>query len=421
VVATGVIVIFDIRKQLPRNPAARALAVASFVDWMGTGVWLTTSVLFLVRTIHLNPADIGIGLGIAGVLGMLAVIPVADLTRRWPAGRVAVLLQIARGLAFLSYLAVVDAPTFFVAAALVGVADRPTITVNQIVVARVVPEEERGAAMAAAHVAQNVGITVGAMLGTVALLSTDRAAFVTVVLVNAATYVLAAWVMARTVWNHQGPAPERGGGGTVRILLGVLRDWRFTVMSLGNGLLALHVPLLTVATPLWLAEATAVPPATMGALLIVNTALVVLFQVPLARPVRSVADGVRAAWISAGTLVAACVALALSPLPPVAAGIGLFVVAVALQTMGEIHQNAAGWALSFNRSPPDHRQSTYLGVFGTGQTVVILLGPTLLTFMIGFLGAVSFAATAALLLVGALLVTVGAAGSAVVEPYSPGR
>jgi MFS family permease len=414
--------IFSLRKQLPQNPVARALTLASFVDWMGTGVWLTTSVLFLVRTVGLSSTDIGIGLGIAGVLGMLAVIPVADLTRRWPAGRVAVLLQIARGLTFLSYLTVVDARTFFVAAALVGIADRPTITVNQIVVARVVPVEERNAAMAAAHVAQNLGITIGALLGTLALLRTDRIAFVAVVVINAATYFLAAWVMARTVWkNETKAASEPARGGTFRTLLAVLRDWRFTVLSLGNGLLALHVPLLTVAIPLWLAEATDIPPATMGALLIVNTALVVLFQVPLARPVRSVADGVRASWISAGLLIASCVALAFSPLPPVPAAAGLLVVAVALQTIGEIHQNAAGWALSFNRSPSDHRQPTYLGLFGTGQTAMILLGPTLLTFMISFLGAVSFAAIAALLLVGALCVTIGAAGSAVVEPYSPGR
>ncbi|MEU0566005.1 MFS transporter [Nonomuraea sp. NPDC005983] len=414
--------IHAIQKQLPRNPAARALALASLVDWMGTGVWLTTSVLFLVQTVGLSSADIGIGLGIAGVLGMLAVIPVADLTRRWPAGRVAVLLQVARGLAFLSYLAVVDARTFFVAAALVGIADRPTITVNQIVVARVVPDAERSAAMAAAHVAQNVGISVGALLGTLALLRTDRSVFVAVVLINAATYFLAAWVMARTVWSPEAeaaPVPARAG--TVRTLLAVLRDWRFTVLTVGNGLLALHVPLLTVATPLWLAQATDVPLAAMGALLIVNTALVVLFQMPLARPVRSVTDGVRAAWISAGFLIACCVALALSPLPSVPVAVGLFVVAVALQTMGEIQQNAAGWALSFNRSPTDHRQSTYLGLFGTGQTVVTLLGPTLLTFLIAFLGAVSFAAAAALFLVGALCVTIGAAGSAVVESYSPGR
>ncbi|UBU17876.1 MFS transporter [Nonomuraea gerenzanensis] len=412
-----------IRQQLPRHPAARALAVASFVDWMGTGVWLTTSVLFLVETVGLGPADIGVGLGIAGVLGMLAVIPVADLTRRWPAGRVAVLLQVARGLAFLSYLAVVDAGTFFVAAALVGVTDRPAITVNQIVVARVIPQEERNGTMAAAHVAQNLGITIGALLGTVALLRTDRAVFVAVVVVNAVTYLLAAWLLARTVWRRDAEiaAPEPARAGTVRTLLAALRDWRFTLLAAGNGLLALHVPLLTVAIPLWLAQATDVPPAAMGALLIVNTALVVLFQVPLARPVRSVTDGVRAAWVGAAFLIACCAALALSPLPPVPVAAGLLLLAAALQTMGEIQQNAAGWALSFNRAPADHRQSTYLGLFGTGQTAVILLGPTLLTFLIGSLGAVSFAATAALFLVGALCVTIGAAGSAAAQPYSPGR
>src|SRR5438874_6980764 len=127
-----------LRPQLPEDRRARALAAASLIDWMGTGIWLTVSTLFFVRVVGLSAGAIGVGFGIAGVVGMLAVMPVAALTRRRQAGRVAVGMQICRGLAFLGYLEVRSAVTFAAAAALVAVFDRPTITVNQILVARVV-------------------------------------------------------------------------------------------------------------------------------------------------------------------------------------------------------------------------------------------------------------------------------------------
>jgi hypothetical protein len=399
-----------LRPQLPGHPAARALAFASLIDWIGTGVWLTVSTLFFVRVLGLRPGEIGVGLAIAGVVGMLAVMPVAGLTRRWRAGQVAVAMQVCRGLSFLGYLAVDSAVTFAIAASLVAVFDRPTITVNQILVARAVPEETRNPAMAAMHVAGNLGVTAGAALGALALLRADRTAFSAVVLVDAASFFLAAWVVGRAVrrTGETQPAepaqPQRAAGTFPRIA----RDWRFAAVAAGSAVLALHIPMLTVVTPLWLAEATSVPLWTMAGLLLLNTLMVVLLQVPLARLVRTVRDGVWAASAAAGCLMACCAALALASLPPVAVAIGLFAVAVVALTLAEISQNAAGWALSFGLSPTDRRQSAYLGFFGTGQTAVVLLGPALLALLIALQGAGAFATIAGLLLLGALCVRVGA-------------
>jgi MFS family permease len=400
----------ELRPRLPDHPAARALAVASLIDWIGTGVWLAVSTVFFVRVVGLGPGAIGVGLGIASVAGMLAVMPVANLTRRWPAGPVAVGMQIARGLAFLSYLAVDSAVTFAVAATLVAIFDRPTITVNQILVARVVPKVERSAAMATMHVAANLGVMAGAALGTLALVRADRAAFNVVVVVDAASFLVAAWVVGRAVWGHRDtgdePLPEaaatRLGG-----LPEIARDWRFVAAAVGTGLLALHIPLLNVVTPLWLADATEVPLVTMGAIFVVNTVMIVLLQVPLARPVQSVRDGARAATTAAACLIACCAALAVASFTPVAAAIGLLVLAVVMLTLGEITQNAASWAVSFGLSPPDRRQSSYLGFFGTAQTASVLLGPALLTLLIEFQGAGAFVTIACLLLVGAACVRLG--------------
>jgi hypothetical protein len=401
-----------LRPHLPRHPAARALAFASLVDWIGTGVWLTVSTLFFVRVLGLRPGEIGVGLAFAGVVGMLAVMPVAGLTRRWRAGHVAVAMQVCRGLSFLSYLAVDSAVTFALAAALVAMFDRPTITVNQILVARAVPEKDRNPTMAAMHVAGNLGVTAGAALGALALLRPDRASFSAVVVVDAASFFLAAWVVGRAVrrTDERRPAAAPAELQAAGAFRGIVRDWRFAAVTAGSAVLALHIPMLTVVTPLWLAEATSVPLSTMAGLLLLNTLMVVVLQVPLTRAVRTVRHGVRAASAAAACLAACCAALALAPLPPVAVAIGLFGLAVVALTLAEISQNAAGWALSFGLSPQDRRQSAYLGFFGTGQTAVVLLGPALLALLIALQGTAAFATIAALLLLGALFVGVGAAG-----------
>ena len=398
-----------VRGQLPRHPAARALAFASLVDWVGTGVWLTVSTLFFVRVVGLRPGEIGVGLAIAGVAGMLAVMPVAALTRRWRAGHVAVAMQVCRGLSFLTFLAVDSAVTFAIAATLVAVFDRPTITVNQILVARAVPDEERSPAMGAMHVAGNLGVTFGAALGALALLRPDRTAFSGVVVLDAATFFVAAWVILRAVRRTPESEPAAAPDARPRGASRITPDWRFAAVTVGSALLALHIPMLTVLTPLWLAEATSVPLSTMGGLLLLNTLIVVFFQVRLARRVRSVRDGVRAAAAATVCLALCCAALSLASVPPVPAAIALFAVAVAALTVAEISQNAAAWALSFGLSPTDRRQSAYLGFFGTGQTAVVLLGPALLASLIAVQGRAAFATVAALVLVGAICVGLGAA------------
>ena len=397
-----------LRPRLPEDRLARALAAASLIDWMGTGIWLTVSTLFFVRVVGLSAGAIGAGFGVAGVVGMLAVMPVAALTRRRQAGRVAVAMQICRGLAFLGYLEVRSAVTFAAAAALVAVFDRPTITVNQILVARVVRDEKRNAAMATMHVAANVGVAAGTALGTLALLRADRGAFDAIVIADAATFFLAAWIVGRAVRQSEEVVPAEApasAGGDVRTLV---RDRRFAAVTLGSGLLALHIPMLTVAIPLWLADDTSVPLAVMGGLLLTNTALIVLLQVRLARAVQTVRDGVRAAAAAAASIAACCGALALAAFVSVAAAALLLVLAAAVLTFAEISQNAAAWALSFGLSPTDRRQSAYLGLFGTAQTAVVLLGPALLAFLISLQGATAFATIAGLATLGALAVRFGA-------------
>ena len=174
---------------------SRGLVLASFIDWGGTGVWLSTSTVLMVRIVHLTATQVGLGLTVGGVLGLAAVWPVTMATRRWPARWVAMTVQLLRGLFFLSFLAVHSAPAYYLAAALVAIVDRPATSVNQVLVSRYVPDSQRAGTLAAMHVATNAGVMLGALVASVALLVPSRASLDAVVIANSLSFLVAAWQM----------------------------------------------------------------------------------------------------------------------------------------------------------------------------------------------------------------------------------
>lgn len=73
----------------------------------------------------------------------------------------------------------------------------------------------------------------------------------------------------------------------------VLRDRPYAVVSLLNMVLQLHIPMITLAIPLWIVERTNAPGWTVSALLVLNTVSIVLCQVTVANRVTSLKSATR--------------------------------------------------------------------------------------------------------------------------------
>jgi MFS family permease len=67
---------------LPQRGAQRALVLSSFVNRIGNGLFNTAAVLYFTLVVHLPAAKVGLGLTIAGLVGLLAGIPAGDLADR---------------------------------------------------------------------------------------------------------------------------------------------------------------------------------------------------------------------------------------------------------------------------------------------------------------------------------------------------
>src|SRR5215831_4905086 len=85
-----------LRVYIPARGAGRTLALVSFIDSIGTGLFLAGSAIFFVRSIGLSAAQVGLGLSIAGVVGFATTVPMGVLGDRVGPRRLFVLLQLWR-------------------------------------------------------------------------------------------------------------------------------------------------------------------------------------------------------------------------------------------------------------------------------------------------------------------------------------
>jgi|1185.fasta_scaffold18658_2 MFS family permease len=380
-------------------PDSRLLVVVGLVDSTGTGLFIAGSAVFFTRGAGLSITEVGVGLTIAGLCGLLALTPLGMLADRIGPRPAAVLLHFWRGAGMFAYAFVHDFPTFVVVACVVGIPARAVDPINQMYVDRHIGTELRTRVMAAFRVVYNVGFMVGGLLATLVIAIGTRQAFVSIVVGDAATFVIAGILLARVPLLAD-TAPDRR---TVRGWPKSLRHgWYLAVAGL-HAIIVLHIPVLAIGIPLWATLHTEAPPLIVGPLIVMNTILVILLQVPFSRGTETRAGGVRALRLAALSLAGCAVAIAFADrLDAVGATLLLAVGMVAL-TFGEVLQVAGGIGVSYDLAPRE-RQGEYLAVFWLGVAAMYMVGPALITVGVVANGSAGWLGFAALLLVAGVLV-----------------
>jgi MFS family permease len=378
---------------LPRQ--SRLLIVVALIDSTGTGLFLAGSAVFFTRSAGLSITDVGIGLTVAGLCALLGLTPLGVLADRIGPRRAAVLLHVWRAIGFVGYAFVHDFVTFLVIACFVGIPSRAIEPIGQMFVDRHAGPELRMRVMAAFRAVYNIGFALGALLTTVVLAIDTRPAFLVIVLGNATTFLIAAVLLGKVPLLNDGPSQKRVASGWPKSL----RQGRYLIVAALNGIMVLHIPLLSVGIPLWATLHTDAPRLIVGPLILINTVLAVLLQVRVSRGINSLGEGVRAMRLASIFLAACCVVLSFAGYLDAFGASALLIVGIVLLTLGELIQSAAGWSLSYQLAPRE-RQGEYLAVFSLGVGAMYTVGPALITIgiieqgMPGWLGlAACFLAT----------------------------
>jgi MFS family permease len=380
----------------PAGPA-RALAAAQLTDSIGLGGYLVCSALYFTRIVGLSPTQVGLGLTVGWAVAFVAAVPLGHLAdRRGPRG-VAILLALITAAALVLFLFVRSFVPFMLAACLYSSALSGLNAARQALLAGLVAAADRTKVRAALAAAINGGIAVGAGLGGLALQLDTETAYLAVFAVDAVSLVASALVLLRLPVV----APTTATNGEPR--LAVLRDKPYALVSLLNMVLQLHIPMITLAIPLWIVERTSAPGWTVSALLVLNTVSVVLCQVSIASRVTSMAGAVTFIRYAGAALLGACVVFATSGFAgPAWLAVAVLLVAAALQAGAEMMQASGAWEISFGLAP-EGRHGQYQGFFGSGFTVARMLGPLLVTTLVLGWGSAGW------LVLGAMFLTAGVA------------
>jgi MFS family permease len=381
----------------PAGPA-RALAAAQLTDAIGLGGYLVCSALYFTRVVGLSATQVGFGLTVGWAVALLVTVPLGHLAdRRGPRG-VAMLLAFVAAAALVLFLSVRSFVPFVLVACLYSSALSGLNAARQALLAGLVAAAERTRARAALAAAVNGGIAIGAALGGLALQVDTPAAYLAVFAVDAVSLALSGLVLLRL--PAVAPAPA---GATGEPRLAVLRDRPYALVALLNMVLQLHIPMITLAIPLWIVERTHAPGWTVSALLVLNTVSIVLCQVAVASRVTGLGSATRMVRYAGVLLLAACVVFAASGFgAPAWLAVVILLVAAALQSGAEMMQASGAWEISFGLAP-EGRHGQYQGFFGSGFTVARMLGPLLVTTLVLGWG------TAGWLMLGTVLLAAGLA------------
>ncbi len=356
---------------VPAQPIGRRLAAISLLDAIGSGMYYTGAALYFTLVVRLTPGQVGAGLSLGALAGLLGSVPVGLLADRARAGHVYIGLQVLRGLAFTGYCVVKTFPLFALVSVFAGLTEAALPPVQQAVVGAVIPGEARIDTLAKVRAVRNVGFGIGALLASAAIGDGSRLAFLVLVGGNALSYFLVAAGLARA-----GIARVTVSAGNPPRATRFVPDLRYTLTSVLFGVLAVNSTLLVVAMPLWFTRHTTMPAPLVGVLIAVNTVMAILMQVRIARRAGTVRGAVRAAALAGLALAGFGVACQAAHAVPSLA-IVLAFAAVILLTLGELWQSAGGWTLSYELADPS-RRTAYLSTFQLGNSLQAVVAPWLI-------------------------------------------
>lgn len=370
----------------------RLLLTITFMMSLGFGLYVTGSTVYFVKAVGLSPSRTGLGLSLAALTGLIIAVPVGhymdrhrsrDVTLALMMVQTIVLLFMTQVRSFVSFIPVIIAMSVSVSAAEVG---------RGALIAAVVGEAERAKLAVLSRSVFNAGFSVGLLGAGFAIGVGTRAAFVVLILGNAVTTTIAG-LLYLGLPREAGvvPAESQTSG------LKALKDIPFVLVAQVSSLTRLGDVVLTVGLPVWIVTHTSAPRQLCAWLIIVNTTLVVIFQVRASRGTETMNGAGIVQRRAMAAFVITCAIIGVSDRVSMWIAAALLFVATLTLTMGEMWGESAWWALRYGLAP-DNAQGQYGAVFQLGAAVPMVVGPLLVTALTASLGTAGWLIIAVLFL-----------------------
>ncbi|MEU7022727.1 MFS transporter [Streptomyces sp. NPDC046203] len=392
--------------RVPGGRDGRRMLVVSIVDKTGTGLWAGCTALYFTYVSGLGLGQVGLLMTISGGVGVAGAPLAGRLADRFPLVRLIAAAQLLRAVALLALLTTDDFLLLTLFSALGALPDRAGSVLVKLFAARLAGSE-RVRYQAIQRTTVNIGWSIGGLGAAAALATGSTRVYGLLLIGNVVSYAV---IAALTLRCAEPPAPARvvtgstgstgskspkspkspdspdgsagstGSGGDTPVTkpANPWRDRTFLGYVATDAALYLDDTILQVAIPLWLIHATTAPVGLAPLLLVLNTVLVVLFQVPLARFGATTRAARRLVIPLTGLFLLGTLALAASATGGPAVAITALSVAVTALTFAEIIHATSSWELSVALAPAE-AQGAYVGVHGLAQSGQRFAGPLVVT------------------------------------------
>jgi predicted MFS family arabinose efflux permease len=233
---------------------------------------------------------------------------------------------------------------------------------TQALVADVVPPERHEHSYASLRVANNLGVTLGPPIGGALLITGNYDVLWIGVTALGALETVLAWrlIPSRGDYAPEEP-PERGSFGVIR------RDRAFLLFLFSMALANLVYFAFEVVLPISAVDSHGLSPAAWGFLVIINPALVTVFQLRLTKRVERFPAAPK---LALAMLLMGCPFLLLS----VDASIPVMAVVILIFVFGEMLWVPTSQAVVARLAPADLR-GAYMGAFASTSSAGFALGP----------------------------------------------
>jgi MFS family permease len=383
-----------LNRVLPANPLARRLSVQSIMFAIGEGAFLTGSAVFFTRIVGLSAAQVGLGMTIAGVISFFFAVPMGRLADRVGPKQMWAMGALATALLYLVWPLVNGFAAFLVILILLQVVDEGGSSGRGAYMLDVFTREERVRSLAYMRSALNIGFTLGALIGGLALATGSNAVVRAVPLLTGAILLLNALLISRlpSAAHAEGDVPA------AVVETGALRNRGFLLLTTCGGVQMTNQVLLNVVIPLWLVQETDAPRVLLAYLFGTNTVLAVLLQVAASRGSETIPGALRAARVSAAFFVMSCLIVSVTHDTIGWVTIALVWLGHVTVTGAELFQSASQWGLVAELSDP-RRRGEYQGAARLGRTMGSVWAPAAYTFLAMSWGPPGWAVIAAIVVV----------------------
>ena len=361
------------RLDLGDTPGAGPVLLSTLVTTSGDGLYIAGSALFFTRSLGLPIAQVGLGLTLAGILGLGAGVLVGRWADRRGPRAVLIAIQGVQAAAIGSYVLVGSSLPAFVLVATIVIAGMQGADAAKGALVGQLGGRDPVRLRAYMQSVSNIGISVGTVLAGFAIASGTQAAYRAIMVGDAVTFLAAAAILLLVPGNVVASTDPRAQ----RRAWLATRDRPYMALAAANGIMSLQYFVLGFAMPLWVIGHTSAPAWLISPLLLTNTVLIVVLQVRFSRGAKTPEGGSRSIARAGVALAGAMVLYATAAGQPVALAVAVLVVASIAHTLGELMQTAGSFGVSYGLARPG-ALGEYLGIYGLGIGICRAVAPGIL-------------------------------------------